>query len=293
MQRLINQPLATSFLAGTLLFCSSLTLADDDFFGTGFNKSFNFRLSGFWAKTSTKIRVDSNDGVIGEEISFEDDLNLSERKTLPLFDITYRFNPRHMLDFSYVDLERTASSTWTKEGTTTDDIRWSVGTEIRGGFESEVYRLAYGYSFINDGKKELGVLLGLHTTRIGITIEGEGELVIVDGEGNEVVVDDQASRTYDEGFTIPLPMLGLTGSYAFTPKLYMRGWVQFFTLDYDEYDGSLLNASGMLAYDLTNNFGIGAGYAYYSYDLDVERDNLKGSFTYDFQGPTAFLYASF
>ncbi|MGD8914635.1 MAG: 2-oxoglutarate synthase, partial [Candidatus Thiodiazotropha sp.] len=67
---------------------------------------FNIRLSGFRAITSTELRVDSELGVIGEELSFEDDLDLSDRETLPLIDITYRFNPRHMIDFSFVDLSR-------------------------------------------------------------------------------------------------------------------------------------------------------------------------------------------
>ncbi len=293
MQRLICQSLATSIVGGALLFCSSLSMADDDFFGTGFNKSFNMRLSGFQASASTTIRIDSNNGVIGEEISLEDDLSLSDRESLPLLDITYRFNPRHMLDFSYVDLERSASSIYTKAGTTTDDIQWSVGTEIHGRFDSEVYRLAYGYSFINDGKKELGVLLGLHSTRIGLTIEGTGKIVIVNEDGEEVVLEEEATRTYDEGFTIPLPVLGLQGAYAFTPKFHMRGWGQFFTLKYDNYDGSLVNAAGMLEYDLFKHLGIGLGYAYYAYDLDVDKDDLKGNFSYDFSGPTAFLYASF
>ncbi len=294
MQRLINQRLAASFLGGALLCCSSLAMAADDFFGTGFNRSLNFRLSGFQATTSTTIRVDSDDGAIGEEISFEDDLNLADRETLPLFDITYRFNPRHMIDFSYVDLARSATNVYTAGDTTTGNIEWEAGVEIRSRFESEVFRLAYGYSFINDGKKELGMLLGLHATRIGVTLEGDGYAIAVDEDGNEYRVDEVLKkRTYDEGFTIPLPTIGLTGTYAFTPKLYIRGWAQFFALTYDNYDGSLVNASGILSYDLFNNFGIGAGYTYYGYDLDAKNDDLKGSFKYTFQGPTFFIQAMF
>ncbi|MBL3526150.1 MAG: 2-oxoglutarate synthase [gamma proteobacterium endosymbiont of Lamellibrachia anaximandri] len=269
-------------------------MADDGFFGTGFNKSFNIRLSGFMATTSTEIRVDSAGGVIGETLSFEDDLNLSDREILPLLDITYRFNPRHMLDFSYVDLGRNGATTFTKGGTTTDDIQWSVGTEMQSRFESEVYRLAYGYSFINDGKKEFGVLLGLHVTRFNVGLSGRGSLVAVDPDtGNEIVVEGEGERSYDSGFTVPLPVVGLHGTYAFTPNFRVRGWGQFFSLKYDNYDGSMINASGMLEYDLFENLGIGVGYAYYGYDLDADRDDLKGGFSYDFSGPTAFFYASF
>lgn len=294
MQRLFCQSLTATILGSALLLCSTPSMADDDFFGTGFNRSLNIRLSGFLASTSTDIRVDSADGVIGETISFEDDLNLSDREILPLLDITYRFNSRHMLDFSYVNLGRGGSSTFTKEGTTTDDIEWTVGSEIQSRFESEVYRLAYGYSFINDGKKELGVLLGFHITRFNMNLSGRGSLVAVDpNTGEETVVEGEADRSYDSGFTVPLPVVGLHGTYAFTPKFRVRGWGQFFALEYDNYDGSMINAVGMLEYDLFENLGIGAGYAYYGYDMSADNSNLKGSFSYDFNGPTVFLYASF
>lgn len=294
MKKQEYQRLAISMLGSTLLLGSPLTQAEDDFFGSGFNKSLNVRLSGFWATTKTEISVDSANGVIGETLTFEDDLDLPDRKTLPLLDITYRFNPRHMIDFSYVNLSRDGSAVFSKSGTTTDNIQWTVGTDIKSQFDSEVYRLAYGYSFINDGEKELGMLLGVHVTRFGVQLSGRGSIVAIDPTtGQEVVVEGEADRTYDSGFTVPLPVIGLHGAYAFTPKFHARGWVQFFSLQYDNYDGSMTNAAGMIEYDLFNNLGVGLGYAYYGYNLDSDNDHLKGSFSYDFSGPTAFIYASF
>jgi len=268
--------------------------ADEDFFGAGFNKRFSFRVSGFQAETSTDVRVDSRTGVIGTKISFEDDLGLPDRETQPLIDITYRFNPRHMLDFSYVDLSRHSSQIYESSGTITDNILWSAGAELAGSFESEVYRLSYGYSFINDGKKELGILLGLHLTRLNISLSGRGSLVAIDAvSGEEVIVEGEEARTYDSGFTLPLPVIGLHGTYAFSDRFRIRGWGQVFSLDYDDYDGTLINASGLLEYDLFEHFGIGAGYALYSYNLDVESSDYTGNFSYDFKGPTLFAYASF
>jgi hypothetical protein len=262
--------------------------------GSGYNDKFNIRLSGFRATTSTEIQVDSEQGVIGEELSFEDDLNLAERETLPLFDITYRFNPQHMVDFSFVDLSRSGSTSFGREGVTTDDILWSTGSRIESQFDSEVYRLAYGYSFFNDGKKEWGLLVGLHITRFNTEISGTGSLVAVDPvTGDEIEVEGEGERAYDSGFTVPLPVIGLHGAYAFTPELYLRGWGQIFALEYDDYDGRLLNLAGMLEYALNERFGVGLGYTYYRYDLDADGDRLNGSFDYDFRGPTAFFSASF
>jgi hypothetical protein len=281
-------------LLATLLSLTSLSGASADLLGTGYNKQLHFRLAGFFATTRTEIRVDSESGVIGETISFEDDLNLSERERLPLLDITYRFNPRHMIDFSYTNLSRSGSTAFGKEGITTDDIKWSAGAEIDSQFDSEVYRLAYGYSFVNDGKKEFGLLAGLHVTRFNVEISGTGSIVALDpGSGDEVEVEGEARRTYDTGFTVPLPVIGIHGSYSITPDLYLRGWGQFFSLKYEDYDGRLLNAAGLLEYNLTEHIGLGIGYVYYGYDLDVDGSSLNGSFSYDFRGPTVFISGYF
>ncbi len=271
-----------------------MVLAGEAALGDSFNKRFTLRLSGFQASTATDIQVNSKDGVVGEEISFEDDLGLSDRETQPLLDITYRFNPKHMVDFSYVNLSRSGTKVFERSGVTTENIEWVAGTELSGSFDSEVYRISYGYSFINDGKKELGMLLGLHVTRMNISLSGRGNLVAIDpATGDEVVIEGEADRSYDSGFTIPLPVIGLHGAYAFTDQLRVRGWGQLFSLSYEDYDGSLTNAAGMLEYDITDNLGLGAGYAFYRYNLDAEGSDYVGSFNYEFKGPTLFVYASF
>ncbi|MCG7936365.1 MAG: 2-oxoglutarate synthase [Candidatus Thiodiazotropha taylori] len=277
-----------------LLSMSSFGHADDGFFGTGYNDKINIRVASFWATTNTEIQVDSDSGVIGEALSFEDDLNLSERETLPLIDITYRFNPHHLLDFSFVSLNRNGSTNFGRDGVTTDDILWSVGTNIKSQFDSEVYRLAYGYSFINDGKREFGLLAGLHLTRFNVKLSGRGSVVAIDPvTGNEVVIEGEGQREYNSGFNVPLPVIGLHGAYAFTPDLHFRGWGQIFSLEYDDYDGRLLNLAGILEYALNEHFGIGLGYAYYGYEFNADGDRLNGSFDYKFRGPTAFFTASF
>jgi hypothetical protein len=199
-----------------------------------------------------------------------------------------------MIDFSFVDLSRSGSTNFGREGVTTDDILWSVGTEIDSQFDSEVYRLAYGYSFFNDGQKELGLLVGLHITRFNTELSGRGSIVTIDpATGNEVVVEGDAQRAYDSGFTVPLPVIGLHGTYTLTPEIHFRGWGQIFSLEYDDYDGRLLNLAAMLEYTLNERFGVGLGYTYYGYDLDADSDKLNGSFDYDFRGPTVFFSTSF
>jgi hypothetical protein len=289
-----NKWLSGVALTALMMSISNIAIGSDANHESSDEYKFNIRLSGFRAIATTELQVDSDSGVIGEELSFEDDLDLLERDTLPLIDITYRFNPRHMIDFSFVDLSRSGSTNFGREGVTTDDILWSVGTEIDSQFDSEVYRLAYGYSFFNDEQKELGLLVGLHITRFNIELSGRGSIVAIDPvTGNETVVEGEAQRSYNSGFTVPLPVIGLHGTYTLTPEIHFRGWGQIFSLDYDDYDGRLLNLAAMLEYTLNERFGVGFGYTYYGYDLDADGDRLNGSFDYDFRGPTAFFSTSF
>ena len=78
-----------------------------------------------------------------------------------------------------------------------------------------------------------------------------------------------------------------------TPKLHARGWGQCFSLNYEDYDGSLINTAGMLEYDLSKKIEAGLGYAYYGSNLGVDGNNLQGSFEYNFNGPIALIYAAF
>ncbi len=73
----------------------------------------------------------------------------------------------------------------------------------------------------------------------------------------------------------------------------MRSWFQWFALEYDKYDGPLVNASMAVDYHAFDNFGVGVGaglgYSYFNYDLTVDNDK-KLTFNYEFHGP--MLYAN-
>ena len=135
--------------------------------------------------------------------------------------------------------------------------------------------------------------------KVGVRFKNSGKIydfccgAFVLNVGDQVIVEGEEERSYDSGFTLPLPVIGLHGTYAFSDRFRVRGWGQVFSLKYDDYDGTLINAAGMLEYDLFEHFGLGAGYALYSYDLDMDGTDYNGSFSYDFKGPTLFVYASF
>ena len=66
-----------------------------------------------------------------------------------------------------------------------------------------------------------------------------------------------------------------------------------FAMDVDQYSGYLVEADGLAAYQVSKNFGIGAGLKYFR--LNLEANGSRGSAEYDFEfyGPTVFGYVTF
>ncbi len=239
--------------------------------GSSFNKMFTARIGYLWTEADTRVRLDSSNGDIGADINFEDSLGLQSSKGISLGELSWRINLHHRIDFSYTGLSRDGEQRLTADIDFGDNT-YTIGTDVNSIFSSDIWRLAWGWSWINDSKVEFGSLLGLHVTEIKVGIRGANGLL-----------------SEEEATTIPLPTIGLQGSYAFTPKWHLRGWFQWFALEYDKYDGSLFNTSVALDYYAFDNVGIGLGYNYYRYDLTVADDH-QAIFDYTFHGP--MLYAN-
>jgi len=256
------------FAGAILLLGSSVGFCAD--IANQWSPTFALELGGYWATADTTVRLDSTSGSVGTTLDFEDNLGLSERKTSPWVQLTYRFNPRHRLEASYVSLRRAGARTLSATINFGDNT-YPVNTTVNSEFNTDVYRLAYGYSFINDRGKELAVLLGVHTTRI------ETSLITVSG-----TLSESASGT------APLPTVGLQGAYPFTGNLRVNGWFQLFSIKVGDYKGKLTNASAALEYMAFKNLVIGAGYSYYGLNLEAQDGDFRGEFDYNFRGPTLF-----
>lgn len=250
-------------------------LADTPERGTGLNKRVNLSLGGFRANVDSNIRMDSSAGILGTELDFEDDLGLAERKTLPYLDLTWRLSPRNRLEFSYYKLERRGDSTLSATIRFGDEV-FTASTDVESELNTTIYRAAYGFSFVHNQKAELGLLLGVHVTDIGLSIRSADGLVSEAGEATAV-----------------LPAVGLQGAIAFTPRFRLRGWGQLLKVNLSDFEGNISNYAAVLEHDTFQHLGFGIGYAYFGVDLDAEADEFSGKARYSFQGPTAFLNAWF
>jgi hypothetical protein len=264
----------TGLLASSLLFVPANAQA--------LQSRYWLEASAYWPNIDTTVRVTGTRGRVGTDINLESDLNLRDRKGLPAFLAGARIGDRVTIIGEYYALDRSGSAQASRD-ITFDDVVYPAGVQVDSSFESDVYRLAVGYSFIRRDNLEVGAAIGLHATDFEATLSGDGQV------GNTPIQTQRRKRD----LVAPMPTVGLYGGYAITPKLTVAGRVDYMSLSAGSYDGSVINTEARASYRVWRNVGVGGMYRYVSYDFDVEKKRWTGNLDYKFSGPAIFLQAIF
>lgn len=264
-----------SGLALVGVFASSLAIGQETWtVNPGLQDGFTLEVGAYAPMVKTTARLDNATLGAGTSISFEDDLGLDDRKIQPAVLGRLRLGERWRIEGEYFALNRSATRVINRTINFGGNI-YPIGIVVNSEFDSDLYRLSAGYSFIKNTQAELGAALGLHVTDFTMSLAGA----------------NVAKRTGDA--LAPLPTVGLYGSYALTPRWLLSGRADFFSFSYHDYDGSLINLVAGVDYRFTRNFGIGLGYRYVDYDLDVTKSSFSGNVQYEFSGPVLYLAGSF
>jgi hypothetical protein len=237
--------------------------------------AFEFRLGAFWPSIDTTVQANASNGAIGSTINMESDLGLQSSKTLPIFDASWRFAPRHRLEFNYVSLDRSATATASGEIRFGDTV-FPVSTNVVSKFDSTVYALTYLYSLYQDSNNEVAVGIGVDYTDLTVGISSS-----------------LGSLSASKGAKAPLPVLALTGTTRWTNEWTAKAGVQWFGIKYGDYDGTLDVFNAAVQYYPVKNWGVEGGYSYYKYRLNVNKSDWDGNANYKFSGPTLSLVGRF
>jgi hypothetical protein len=217
----------------------------------------------------------------GTTVSLEDELDLSDRKGTPYLDLGMRLGENWRLEFEYYQLNRSATRTISRQ-IDWGDTSFPIGATLNTTFDSTIYRLTGGWSFLKSQQAEAGLSFGLHITDFKTQLSGQGVGPL--GLAFQREAHDQL---------VPLPTVGLFGTYMATPQLALRGRVDYLSLKYQDYDGRLVNWMGAVDWRFTPNIGVGAGYRYVDYQVGATKTNFNGEVRYTFKGPTIFVNVGF
>lgn len=237
----------------------------------------------FWSSVDSRIRADNliteNPGT---EIDIENDLDLDDSETLPAFTVGARLGSGFSISAEYFRVDRSSTRTIARD-LTFEDVTFPANATIDAGFSSDVYRLWVGWAFARGENYEAGVALGFHATDFEFELAGQGSV-------NGAPFSTEVRR---KDVLAPLPTLGLFGSWEIIENLTLSGRFDFMSLGIDDYDGRLFNAQANLIYRLLDNVGVGVGYRFVDYRVDVEKDDWFGRAEYDFHGPQVVLQVGF
>lgn len=235
---------------------------------------FSLSLGVFVTDRDTEARLDSAAGE-GTDTDFESDLGLDSSDTVFRVDGYYRFAERHRADFSVFDLSRGSSKEIQR------DIQWGdtlypIDTSIRADFDLTIYKAAYTYSFLSQDDGYLGGTIGLYVADIKTSL-----------------AEPSLGRAELGELTAPLPVVGLRGQWKLSDRWTFRASGEFFFVEYDNVDGSLVDVYAGLDFSVRDGVALGFGFNSVNVDVDVTRQSFKGAMDWQYSGGLVFLKLDF
>ncbi|MBP2674036.1 MAG: hypothetical protein H6Q84_876 [Deltaproteobacteria bacterium] len=238
---------------------------------------FSIQVGPFFSVLSDTVTVGSEG--TGVAINLERALGLETQNTSFRVGAMYRFGEtrRNRVDLQYFYFNREASKTLGQD-ILVDNVAIGAGTNVDSTFNFQVLKAAYSYSFLQDDRMDLAASIGLFIMPIKF----------------ELVATGVGATSTELNFTAPLPVIGLRGDFAITPRVFLRMNIDFFYLSYENFRGALMDTGISLDYNPWKNFGIGVGLENYRLALEAEGEDypsidLEGLVKMQFVGVQLYL----
>jgi hypothetical protein len=210
------------------------------------------------------------DVLIGASLDLEDTLGLGESDFIGRFDSFYAFSPRHRIDFSLFDINRSGSRTVGKDFQFGEVV--IPAGEVDTTFSTMVMKLAYRYNFVADVRTAIGFSAGFHTMGIDLGLDSTVGSV---------------SESFD--VTAPLPVIGLHGEYALSERWKILSSIEMFQIDIGYFSGYLQDSRLALEHDTFDHFGWGVSLNGFRMGADMEEGPLNAEVEYAYQGLIVYL----
>lgn len=236
------------------------------------NRRFKVTAGGFFPVNNTQVKVEGNNGNIGTEIDLESDLGFSKSTASFLGTFDWRISKRSRLGFEYFVLDRTATKTLQRD-INFGDHTYPVDGSVRGTFNVQIARIAYGYAILSKPKYQAGLLIGAH--------------VLFADLGLKLNANTQSVEYRDTfNFTAPLPDIGIWGEFVLGKRWGLYANVNYLAVKINDTDGRIISYNLAVLYNVVQNFSLTAGYTGLNFRIDTIQDRLNGFLKWGYNGPT-------
>jgi hypothetical protein len=270
----------------------SVAVAADD--NATLNDPWRVYVGVFNASVDSKLGFSSADFPNIPDIDIEDVLGVDDSEVVAVAGVAWHFKPRHALELEFFSLNRNAqvSGTFTPP-IQIDDIFIEDG-QITSRYDTNITRLTYAYSIMRSERSDLQLLAGIHVAQIDIAVQLAGGVCRPDTTPSEppgCPIDTTGDDS--KNVSAPLPHLGASYSYAFTPTVAMRLGVKGFAIEIGDIDGTIIEIDADVAWQPWKNFGVGAGMRYFNSQVKSTGSDVNGSIEFNYFGPMVYVQATF
>ena len=243
---------------------------------------FTVALGTFFLNTDTEVRLDGEDVESGTPLDWENTFGEGDANRFRL-DVAWRFADRHRVRGFWFDYSNTGTRR-IDEVVEWGDATFPVAAEVTAETKFSILELAYEYSFLRRENLELSGSFGVHQT----SYEAELSAMLAAGSGGASArVSDKAD------LDAPLPVLGFHALWRIGGNFWLDATMQYFSLSYDEYDGSILDTRAAVLWQPSSWVGVGVGFNRFAVNFAMDGRRFHGEMDWIYQGPQIFYSVTF
>lgn len=242
--------------------------------------AFQVSLGTYIVSADTTIRLDATNEDTGTSVDWDRVVGGGDASRFRL-EGAWRFGERHKLRAMWFDYSRSRTEALDREIEWGDEV-FPVSAEATAKTQFSIYEVAYEYAFLKRETLELTGTAGIHWTQYKATLSAT-----VNGVSGTREASDSAK------LDAPLPVVGVRGLWRIHNNFWLDGAVQYFALQYDIYDGSILDSRIGVLWQPSKWVGIGLGYNRFDVDVDLDDNDFRGKFEWVYDGPQLFYNVSF
>jgi hypothetical protein len=242
----------------------------------------------FVVGTHNKASLNGSAGVVNREIDFDQTFGTGYDTDRFRLDGLWRITGRQHLRFQYFT-NGTSRTKSIESPLDWGDDEFLAGDEITARTRLTVVALSYEYAFLRRPTFELSGSIGIHYTHISIALSGTATHIGPSGTTTGGGFQDSKEGSVPA----PLPVIGLSASWAFSPHFLLDAQAQLFDFSYDQFHGYWSDVRVGVSYLFSRHVGLGIGYDSYHSHLTVSQTNFSGQLDLGYRGGLIYLTGAF